>query len=239
MERVKRRIETKSTKLPGSPLLRPVQGKPPHPEVTSRGLSRQEAPLLPLRSAARSQESPGDPPPSAPEITNDGTAAKQPKKKGKKPVTRNPLVTKDWLPSRIWQIRDSQVTYQPFQDVVFECDATLKPERAWSRTLLFPIKPVCLVDSLTNPAKLPVPLGKEDIHKDLVKYPGMMMLPKPRYDGCHAGRCSCVVHGQKDVRHRTSELPDVCLRDGSLAERDLAVVPKFKNFVENPSHYYF
>jgi hypothetical protein len=142
------------------------------------------------------------------------------------------VITKDWLLSRLWQIRDSKVTYQPFQEVIFECDATLKPERIWSRTLSFPTKPVCLVDSLTDPAWLPVPSSKNNIHKDLVKFPGMMMLPKPRYDGCHSGRCSCVVHGQKDFHHRMSVRRDVYLRDGSLAERDLAVVPKFKNYVD-------
>jgi hypothetical protein len=34
-------------------------------------------------------------------------------------------------------------------------------------------------------------------------------------------------------------LHDVCLRDGALAERDLAVESRFKNFVENPSHFYY
>ncbi len=203
--------------------LEPSRGSPPPSEASSKK-SRLESPGGPLSSAS--------------EVTITGTVSKQPKKKekGKKPVTRNSLViTRDWLPSRFWQIRDSRLTYQPFQEVIFECSTTLKAERAWSRTLSFPLKPVSLVDSLTDPFKLPVPLGKNDIHKDLVKHPAMMLLPKSRFDGCHSGRCSCVVHGMKDVHHRTSVLPDVCLRDGSLAERDLAVESKFKNFVENPS----
>ncbi len=48
-----------------------------------------------------------------------------------------------------------------------------------------------------------------------------------------------MVHGMRDVHHRTSVLHDVCLRDGALAERDLAVESRFKNFVENPSHFYY
>jgi hypothetical protein len=205
----------------------PSRGSPPPSEASSKKLRL---------------ESPGGPLPTASEVTIIGSVTKQPKKKekGKKPVTRNSLViTRDWLPSRHWQIRDGRLTYQPFQEAIFECSTTLKAERAWSRTLSFPLKPVSLVDSLTDPSKLPVPLGKNDILKELAKNPAMMLLPRPRFDGCHSGRCSCVVHGMKDVHHRTSVLHDVCLRDGSLAERDLAVESKFKNFVENPSHFYF
>ncbi len=47
------------------------------------------------------------------------------------------------------------VTYQPFQEVIFECSAILEAERAWVRTLSFPLKPISLVDSLTDPSKLP------------------------------------------------------------------------------------
>jgi hypothetical protein len=67
----------------------------------------------------------------------------------------------------------------------------------------------------------------------------MMLLPRPRYEECHSGRCSCVVHGMKDVHHRTSVLHDVCLRDGALTEKDLAVESRFKNFLENPTHFYY
>jgi hypothetical protein len=131
-------------------------------------------------------ESPGGPRSEASEVTIIGTVTKQPQKKekGKKLIIRSPLViTKEWLPSRHWQIKDGRLTYQPFQETIFECSATLRAEKAWVRTLSFPLRPISLVYSLSDPAKLPVPQGKNDIHKDLVRHPGMMLLPKPRYDG--------------------------------------------------------
>ncbi|MFN9899382.1 MAG: hypothetical protein ACK55Z_11455, partial [bacterium] len=95
------------------------------------------------------------------------------------------------------------------------------------------------MDKLIRPSRLPVPQGKDNILKELAKDPGMMLKPRPKYEDCHAGSCSCVRLGQKDVSHRTSVLHDVCLRDGSMTEEDLAVESRFKNFVENPTHYYY
>jgi hypothetical protein len=158
----------------------------------------------------------------------------------KKLVTRSPLVvTEDMLPTRHWHIRDGQLIYKPHQETVFQTSSTLKEEKTWLRTISFPLKPVSFVDKLIRPSRLPVPQGKDNILKELAKDPGMMLKPRPKYEDCHAGSCSCVRHGQKDVHHRTSVLHDVCLRDGTLTEEDLAVESRFKNFVENPTHYYY
>jgi hypothetical protein len=200
----------------------PSRGSPP-PTEASRKKSRLE--------------SPGGPSPEASEVTIVKTVTRQPQKKENKKrlIIRSPMViTNVMLPTRHWHIKDGKLTYRPNQETVFECSTTLKAEKTWARTISFPLRPIGLVDSLFEPAKLPVPQGKNDTLKDLVRHPGMMLLPRPRYEECHSGRCSCVVHGMKDVHHRTSVLHDVCLRDGALSEKDLAVESRLKNFVENP-----
>jgi hypothetical protein len=165
---------------------------------------------------------------------------KKKKESKKKLVTRSPLVvTEDMLPTRHWHIRDGQLIYKPQQETVFKASSTLKEEKTWLRTISFPLRPMSFVDKLIRPSRLPVPQGKDNILKELAKYPGMMLKPRPKYEDCHAGSCSCVRLGQKDVHHRTSVLHDICLRDGSITEEDLAVESRFKNFVENPSHYYY
>jgi hypothetical protein len=149
------------------------------------------------------------------------------------------VVTEDMLPTRHWHIRDGQLVYKPHQETVFRTSSTLKEEKTWLRTISFPLKPMSFVDKLIRPSRLPVPQGKDNILKELAKDPAMMLKPRPKYEDCHAGSCSCVRLGQKDVSHRTSVLHDVCLRDGSMTEEDLAVESRFKNFVENPTHYYY
>jgi hypothetical protein len=170
--------------------------------------------------------------------------AKKKKENKKKLVTRSPLVvTEDMLPTRHWYIRDGKLLYKPHQETMFQCSSTLKEEKTWLRTISFPLKPVSFVDKLLRPSRLPVPQGKDNILKELAKDPGMMLKPRPKYEDCHAGSCSCVRHGQKDVHHRTSVLHDVCLRDGTLTEEDLAVESRFKNlwrtrliFTTGPRH---
>jgi hypothetical protein len=143
------------------------------------------------------------------------------------------------LPTRHWGLKDGKLLYKPHQETVFQCSSTLKEEKSWLRTISFPLRPVSFVDKLVRPSRLPVPQGKDNILKELAKDPGMMLKPRPKYEDCHAGSCSCVRLGQKDVHHRTSVLHDICLRDGSMTEEDLAVESRFKNFVENPTHYYY
>jgi len=165
---------------------------------------------------------------------------KKKKESKKKLVTRSPLVvTEDMLPTRHWHIRDGQLIFKPQQEIVFKASSTLKEEKTWLRTISFPLRPMSFVDKLIRPSRLPVPQSKDNVPKELAKYPGMMLKPRPKYEDCHAGSCSCVRIGQKDVHHRTSVLHDICLRDGSITEEDLAVESRFKNFVENPSHYYY
>jgi hypothetical protein len=125
----------------------PSRGSPP-PAEASRKKSRLE--------------SPGGPTPEASEVTIVKTVIKQPhkKEKGKKLINRSPMViTNDMLPSRLWRIKDGKLTYQPFQETIFECSATLKVEKTWASTISFPLRPIGLVDSLSDPAKLPVPQG--------------------------------------------------------------------------------
>ncbi len=203
----------------------PSRGSPP-PTEASRKKSRLE--------------SPKGHSPEGSEVTIVKTVTKKKKGSKKKLITRSPLViTEDMLPSRHWYIRDGRLTYKPHQETVFQCSTTLKEERTWLRTISFLLRPLGFVDKLSKPSKLPVPQGKNDTHKELIRHPGMMLLPRPRYEECHSGKCSCVMHGMKDVHHRTSVLHDVCLRDGALTEKDLAVESRFKNFVENPTHYYY
>ncbi len=168
------------------------------------------------------------------------TVTKKTRESKKKLITRSPMViTEDMLPSRNWYIRDGKLIYKPHRETIFQCSTTLKEERTWLRTLSFPLRPVGFVDSLLKPSKLPAPQGKDDIPKELIRHPGMMLMPRPRFEDCHSGRFGCVVHGMRDVDHRTSVLHDVCLRSGAMTEKDLAVESRFKNFVENPSHYYY
>jgi hypothetical protein len=176
----------------------------------------------------------------ASEVTIVKTVTKKKKESKKKLVTRSPLVvTEEMLPSRHWYIRDGRLIYKPHQETIFQCSSTLKEEKTSLRTISFPLKPVSFVDKLFRPSRLPVPQGRDNILKELARDPDMMLKPRPKYEECHAGSCSCVVHEQKDVHHRTSVLHDVCLRDGALTEEDLAVESRFKNFVENPTHFYY
>jgi len=184
-------------------------------------------------TSSKRQESRTEPPPTP--VT--GNKKNKKKKPERIPVRKPVIVTREWLPSRLWQIKDDRLIFQPSDDVIFKCSTQLK---LWSRTISFPVKPLCLVDSLSDPARLPTPAGKGNVSKEWVNFPGMMLLPRPVFDGCHAGRCDCVLHGQKHVHHRESVLADSCLRRGLLSQSDLAVTPNFKQpYVENPSHYYY
>jgi hypothetical protein len=220
------RRETAATSSGGhEPRPGPSRGSPP-PIEASRKKSRLE--------------SPKGHSPKVSEITIVKTVTKKKRESKKKLVTRSPMViTEDMLPSRNWYIRDGKLIYKPHRETIFQCSTTLKEERTWLRTLSFPLRPMGFVDSLLKPSKLPVPQGKDDVPKELIRHPGMMLMPRPRFEDCHSGRCGCVVHGMRDVDHRTSVLHDVCLRSGAMTEKDLAVEPRFKNFVENPSHYYY
>jgi len=146
--------------------------------------------------------------------------------------------TEDMLPSRNWHIRDGKLIYKPQQEIIYQCSTTQREEKTWLRNLTFPLRPMGFVDSLLQPSKLPVPQSRDEVPKELIRHPGMMLKPKPRLEDCHSGKCNCVVHGMRDVDHRTSVLLDVCLKSGPTTEKDLAVEPRFKSFVENPSHYY-
>jgi len=176
----------------------------------------------------------------SPEITIVKTITKRQRVESKKRlITRSAMTfTEDMLPSRSWHIRDGKLIYRPQQEVIFQCSSTQKEEKTWLRSLTFPLRPMGFVDSLLQPSKLPVPQSRDEVPRELIRHPGMMLKPKPRLEDCHSGKCSCVVHGMRDVDHRTSVLFDVCLKSGTIPEKELAVEPRFKNFVENPSHYY-
>ncbi len=210
-------------------------GQEPRP-----GPSRGSPPLTKASGKKARLDSPKGRSSEASEVTIIQTVAKKKKENKKKLVTRSPLVvTEDMLPTRHWYLRDGKLLYKPHQETMFQCSSTLKEEKTWLRTISFPLKPVSFVDKLLRPSRLPVPQGKDNILKELAKDPGMMLKPRPKYEDCHTGSCSCVRLGQKDVHHRTSVLHDICLRDGSMTEEDLAVESRFKNFVENPTHYYY
>jgi hypothetical protein len=193
------------------------------------GPSRGSPPPIEASRKKSRLESPKGHSPEVSEIPIVKTVTKKKRESKKKLVTR----------SRNWYIRDGKLIYKPHRETIFQCSTTLKEERTWLRTLSFSLRPMGFVDSLLKPSKLPVPQGKDEVPKELIRHPGMMLKPRPRFEDCHSGRCSCVVHGMRDVDHRTSVLHDVCLRSGAMTEKDLAVEPRFKNFVENPSHYYY
>jgi hypothetical protein len=204
------------------------------------GPSRGSPPPIEARRKKSRLESPNGRSSEASEVTIVKTIVKKKKESKRKLITRSPLViTEEMLPSRHWYIRDGKLIYKPHQETIFQCSSTLKEERTWLNTISFPLRPLGFVDKLSRPSRLPVPQGKDNILKELARDPGMMLKPRPKYEECHAGRCSCVMHGQKDVHHRNSVLHDVCLRDGALTEEDLAVESRFKNFVENPTHFYY
>ncbi len=200
----------------------PSGGSPP-PNEASRKNSRLESPER-----------------HSPEITIVKTVTKKQRVESKKRlITRSSMTfTEDMLPSRSWHIRDGKLIYKPHQEIIFQCTTTQREEKTWLRTLTFPLRPMGFVDSLLQPSKLPVPQSRDEVPRELIRHPGMMLKPKPRLEDCHSGKCSCVVHGMRDVDHRTSVLLDVCLKSGTMTEKDLAVEPRFKSFVENPSHYY-
>jgi hypothetical protein len=170
-------------------------GQEPRPG-TSRG---SPPPIEASRKKSRLESPEGH----SPEITIVKTVTKRQKVESKKKlVTRSPLVvTEEMLPSRHWYIREGRLIYKPNQETIFQCSSTLKEEKTWLRTISFPLKPVSFVDKLFRPSRLPVPQDRDNIMKELARDPGMMLKPRPKYEGCHAGSCSCVMHGQKDVHH--------------------------------------
>ena len=96
-----------------------------------------------------------------------------------------------------------------------------------------------VVNSLTHTLKLPAPLSKTNIPMQCLKQPLMMLRPKIKF--CtHAGKCMCIIVGQKDSHHREAVLPDSCLRRGILYQLTFSMEPVTKApFYENPSRFYY
>jgi len=149
------------------------------------------------------------------------------------------IITPDMLPNSKWKIVGSDVTYTIGDETIMEFDKNIPKEKAWNKTIWFPVNPKCIVDSVSCPSKLPAPISKTNIPKECLQFPAMMMLPKPKLIKTHAGKCQCVVLGQRETYHRESVLHDSCLLD-NVTQQKMAVAPCTKEpFVKNPSRFYY
>jgi hypothetical protein len=150
------------------------------------------------------------------------------------------VVTPDILPNSCWKIIGERVTYSIGGEVIMDFSRTQRKEKAsWNKTVWFPVTPKAIVDSVRQPSKLPSPMSKTEVPKECLQNPMMMMLPRPKSIKYHAGRCNCVVQGQRETYHRESVLHDSCLTMGLVQEK-MAVVPcTSEPFVENPSRFFY
>ena len=149
------------------------------------------------------------------------------------------IITPDMLPNSKWKIVGNDVTYTIGDETIMEFDKNIPKEKAWNKTIWFPVNPKCIVDSVSCPSKLPAPISKTNIPKECLQFPAMMMLPQPKPIKTHAGKCQCVVLGQRETYHRESVLHDSCLLD-NVTQQKMAVAPCTKEpFVENPSRFYY
>jgi hypothetical protein len=150
-----------------------------------------------------------------------------------------PLISKDMLPCSKWSLTEDKAVYKAGEEILFEVVRQQPAEKMWRKTISFPTKPVYVINSLTHPLNLPAPIGRNNLPKECRRAPLTMFMPKLKLCS-HAGRCECMVMGQRDIFHRETVLPDSCLRSGVLSQLVFSMESTTKEpFIENPSRFYF